>query len=348
MLPGHGTPSSVRRCRVSQAADAAAQCDQPEPGTGLRDERKGGQAQAADGRDLADAAARHLPHDARRADRQAASHGGIPLPGECDCRHRSGSAVVSLDSGRQRRRYRHLGADGVPPARLQVCPVAPHEPRSGPHICGRADPGGYAGQGDRRHRASGRVVLGGSCGRGRRSAARQGYRGRVSRGTASRAGPRLGQLPRSARGGGRRRAVVGGGRSAHPHPPGATARSAFQCQAFVGGEFLAVADAWWQEACVAAEVDSRQWHLSPDDWEKTLARHTRMTSLGILVLHFPPAGRSPPRSGRRWRPRRAVCCRGSRRCRRDAGDRGVTSACAGAAGRRCCPGLSACLTARPA
>ena len=89
-----------------------------------------------------------------------------------------------------------------------------------------------AGQGDRRHRASGRVVLGGSCGRGRRSAARQGYRGRVSRGTASRAGPRLGQLPRSARGGGRRRAVVGGGRSAHPHPPGATARSAFQCQAF--------------------------------------------------------------------------------------------------------------------
>lgn len=62
----------------------------------------------------------------------------------------------------------------------------------------------------------------------------------------------------------------------------------FNARLFVGGEFLAVADAWWQEACVAAEVDSRQWRLSPDDWEKTLARHTRMTSLGILVLHFPP------------------------------------------------------------
>ena len=40
---------------------------------------------------------------------------------------------------------------------------------------------------------------------------------------------------------------------------------------------------------MAAEVDSRQWHLSPGDWERTLARHARMTAQGILVLHFPPA-----------------------------------------------------------
>src|ERR1700722_5565629 len=62
----------------------------------------------------------------------------------------------------------------------------------------------------------------------------------------------------------------------------------FNARLFAGDELLAVADAWWQEACLAAEVDSRQWHLSPEDWEKTLARHTRMTAHGILVLHYPP------------------------------------------------------------
>jgi hypothetical protein len=39
---------------------------------------------------------------------------------------------------------------------------------------------------------------------------------------------------------------------------------------------------------VAAEVDSREWHLSPRDWERTLARHARMGSHGIVVLHFTP------------------------------------------------------------
>lgn len=57
---------------------------------------------------------------------------------------------------------------------------------------------------------------------------------------------------------------------------------------FVGEKFLASPDAWWPEFGVAAEVDSRAWHLSPGDWERTLARHARMTAEGILVLHFPP------------------------------------------------------------
>jgi len=55
-----------------------------------------------------------------------------------------------------------------------------------------------------------------------------------------------------------------------------------------GEEFIAVPDAWWPDAGVAAEVDSRQWHLLPRDWELTLARHARMSSLGITVLHYPP------------------------------------------------------------
>jgi very-short-patch-repair endonuclease len=39
---------------------------------------------------------------------------------------------------------------------------------------------------------------------------------------------------------------------------------------------------------VAGEVDSREWHLSPDDWENTLQRHARMSAHGIIVLHFTP------------------------------------------------------------
>jgi hypothetical protein len=55
-----------------------------------------------------------------------------------------------------------------------------------------------------------------------------------------------------------------------------------------GGVFLAQPDAWWPEHGVAAEVDSREWHLSPTDWENTMARHARMSAAGIVVLHFSP------------------------------------------------------------
>lgn len=59
-------------------------------------------------------------------------------------------------------------------------------------------------------------------------------------------------------------------------------------QLYVGNELLAVPDAWWPDARVAVEVDSKEWHLSPAKWEETMRRHVRMTSLGILVLHFTP------------------------------------------------------------
>jgi hypothetical protein len=58
---------------------------------------------------------------------------------------------------------------------------------------------------------------------------------------------------------------------------------------FVGREFLATPDCWWPDFGVAAEVDSRAWHLSPQDWEETLARHARMSAQGIVVLHFTPS-----------------------------------------------------------
>jgi hypothetical protein len=62
----------------------------------------------------------------------------------------------------------------------------------------------------------------------------------------------------------------------------------FNARLYAGGVLIAVADAWWADAGAAAEVDSREWHLSPQSWAQTMRRHARMTALGILVLHFSP------------------------------------------------------------
>ena len=62
----------------------------------------------------------------------------------------------------------------------------------------------------------------------------------------------------------------------------------FNPRLFVGRAFLAVPDCWWPDVGVAAEVDSRAWHLSPRGWENTLARQARMAAVGIIVLHFTP------------------------------------------------------------
>jgi hypothetical protein len=65
---------------------------------------------------------------------------------------------------------------------------------------------------------------------------------------------------------------------------------------YLGDTFIGMPDAWRPEACVAAEVESREWHLSPQDWERTLARDARMSAYGIVVLHFPPSRlRAQPR-----------------------------------------------------
>lgn len=55
------------------------------------------------------------------------------------------------------------------------------------------------------------------------------------------------------------------------------------------GTLLGIADAWWQRAGVAAEVDSRQYHLSAADHEKTTERHNRFAAQSINLLHFVPS-----------------------------------------------------------
>jgi hypothetical protein len=47
----------------------------------------------------------------------------------------------------------------------------------------------------------------------------------------------------------------------------------FNARLYLGDQLIAVPDAWWPQAGLVAEVDSREWHLSPDDWEHTMRRH---------------------------------------------------------------------------
>ena len=54
------------------------------------------------------------------------------------------------------------------------------------------------------------------------------------------------------------------------------------------GTFIARPDAWWPELGIAIEVDSREWHLSPEDHENTLARGRRMGRHQIIVMRFTP------------------------------------------------------------
>ena len=39
---------------------------------------------------------------------------------------------------------------------------------------------------------------------------------------------------------------------------------------------------------MAAEVDSRAYHLAAADQDRTTERHDRLAAQGILPLHFPP------------------------------------------------------------
>jgi hypothetical protein len=58
---------------------------------------------------------------------------------------------------------------------------------------------------------------------------------------------------------------------------------------FVGSQFLAQPDAWWPDFGLAVEVESKAWHMSPADWQRTLDRQARMSAEGILVQPFSPA-----------------------------------------------------------
>lgn len=61
-----------------------------------------------------------------------------------------------------------------------------------------------------------------------------------------------------------------------------------QLEAFDGTR-LPSPDGWIHELGIALEVDSREYHLGPEDWLRTMRRHNLLTAHGALVLHFTPS-----------------------------------------------------------
>src|SRR3984957_6003976 len=62
----------------------------------------------------------------------------------------------------------------------------------------------------------------------------------------------------------------------------------FNARLYIGPDLLAVVDAWWPDAGVAVEVDSREWHLLPEDSQRTVRRSRRLSAKGIIMLHVTP------------------------------------------------------------
>ena len=51
-----------------------------------------------------------------------------------------------------------------------------------------------------------------------------------------------------------------------------------------GGRLLGIADAWWDDAALAWEINSVAWHLAPGDYAREQARTARFTAAGVPVL----------------------------------------------------------------
>lgn len=54
------------------------------------------------------------------------------------------------------------------------------------------------------------------------------------------------------------------------------------------GTFVGCPDAWFDEHGVAAEVDSREWHMDPAGWERTQRRRARFARFGIPTVPVTP------------------------------------------------------------
>jgi len=55
------------------------------------------------------------------------------------------------------------------------------------------------------------------------------------------------------------------------------------------GRVLGIADAWWSEVGMVWEIDSKEFHLEPKGYARTLAKHAALTSAGVVVVHTLPS-----------------------------------------------------------
>lgn len=55
------------------------------------------------------------------------------------------------------------------------------------------------------------------------------------------------------------------------------------------GRFIAMPDAWFDDVGLAWEIDSKEWHLSPMEYERTVDRRSAMMSENVIVMHTLPS-----------------------------------------------------------
>lgn len=62
------------------------------------------------------------------------------------------------------------------------------------------------------------------------------------------------------------------------------------------GELVGCPDAWFDDEGVALEIDSREWHLDPQGWERTQLRRARFASFGVISVPITPQRLREPES----------------------------------------------------
>lgn len=55
------------------------------------------------------------------------------------------------------------------------------------------------------------------------------------------------------------------------------------------GQFVAMPDAWFDDVAMAWEIDSYEFHLTPDGYARTLDRRSAMMAEGVVVMHTLPS-----------------------------------------------------------
>lgn len=55
------------------------------------------------------------------------------------------------------------------------------------------------------------------------------------------------------------------------------------------GKQLAIVDGWWDDVGVAWQIDSKEFHMSPDDYARTMAQHSALVAAGVFVVHTLPS-----------------------------------------------------------
>lgn len=55
------------------------------------------------------------------------------------------------------------------------------------------------------------------------------------------------------------------------------------------GRQLAIVDGWWDDVGVAWQIDSVEFHTSPQDYAHTMAQHSALVAAGIFVVHTLPS-----------------------------------------------------------